>query len=87
MEATKKSSKKSLFKRLGFSGIGLSALLCSLPIISAALGIGALTAAYFEKIGLAVLILSVGALGYWLYKKRKPVTAPAGDINCDCKTE
>jgi hypothetical protein len=57
---------------LGFSGIDLCALLCSLPIIGATLGVGALAAAaaYFEKIGGAVLILSVGLVGYWVIKKK-----------------
>ena len=83
MEATQTKSKNTLFKKLGLSGIGLCALLCSLPIIGAALGIGALTAAgaYFEKIGFAVLILAIGALSYWFYKKRKPVSAPACDTD------
>ncbi len=45
MEATGKISKNSLLKKLGFSGIGLCAFLCALPIIGAALGIGGLTAA------------------------------------------
>ena len=90
METTTKSSNSSLFKKLGFTGIGLCALLCSLPIIGAALGLGALTAAaaYFEKIGMAILILSIGALGLWYYKRRKANSvAPTCDIDCGCKTE
>jgi len=90
MEATEKSSKNSPFKKLGFGGIGLCALLCSLPIIGGALGLGALTAAaaYFEKIGMAVLILSIGALAFWLYKRKKAnFVAPSCDIDCGCKTD
>jgi hypothetical protein len=91
MEAIQKKSKNSLFKKLGFSGIGLCALLCALPIIGTVLGIGALTAAaaYFEKIGLAVLVLSGGLLGYWFIKKKRSAEAvvPSCDIHCGCKTE
>lgn len=89
MEAIKKNSKTSVFKKLGFTGIGLCALLCSLPILGAVLGVGALTsaAAYFEKIGAIVLILSVGLLGYWLVKKRSvQAIAPSCDVHCGCKT-
>jgi hypothetical protein len=91
METIQKKTRNSLFKKLGFSGIGLCALLCALPIIGTALGIGALTAAaaYFEKIGLAILVLSGGLLGYWLIKKKRSAeaVAPACDIDCGCKTE
>lgn len=73
MNATKKNSKISSFTKLGLGGIGLCAMLCSLPIIGGVLGIGVLTTAavYFEKIGALILILSIGILGYWLYKKKR----------------
>lgn len=91
MEAIQKDSKNSLFKNFGLGGIGLCALLCALPIIGTSLGIGALAtiAAYFEKIGIAILILSVGILGYWVYKKRSVnnKAAHSCDVDCDCKTQ
>jgi hypothetical protein len=66
MEKTKK-----LHGGLGVLGIATCVILCSLPVIGGALGIGGLIAAatYFEKIGMGVLILSLGLLGVWLYKK------------------
>ena len=90
METIKKNSKTPLLKKLGFTGIGLCALMCSLPIVGATLGMGALTAAaaYFEKIGAGILILSVGFPGYWLIKKRSAeAVAPSCDVDCGCKRE
>lgn len=88
MEAIHKNSKNPLFRKLGLSGIGLCALLCSLPVIGAVLGMGALTAAaHFEKIGASVLIVLIGSLGFWFYKRRRHVSAASScDIDC-CKTE
>lgn len=88
MESNQRKFKNSFLKRLGIGGMGLCALLCALPVIGAALGIGAFTAAaaYFEKIGAAVLILSIGLLGYWLFKKKRlaEASAPACEMDREC---
>lgn len=91
MKSTQKKSTNSLFKKLGLGGIGLCALMCSLPVIGAAFGMGALTAAaaLFEKASIAILALSAGLLGYWLFKRKKSseANAPSCETDCGCKVE
>ena len=82
MEKSDKKRGVSIFKNLGFAGIGLCALCCLLPIVGTVLGISALgiVAAYAEKLSLILLITSAMFLIIWYMRKR--VSAPACDINC-----
>ncbi len=85
------STKKSWSKRLGWTGILLCGLCCSLPIIGTAIGMASLTAlsVYLEKIGIVVLGIAAFFFWYAWYSKRKNAKACSTncDTNCDCKTE
>lgn len=86
----KRNLNQSILKKFGLTGIGLCALLCSLPIIGTVLGIAALSRAaiYLENIGILILILSMGALALWFIKRKKDsTTTPSCNIDCGCKTE
>lgn len=85
------STKKSWYKRLGWTGVVLCGLCCALPIIGAAVGIASLTAIsfYLEKIGILALGLAAFFFWYAWYSKRKKAKecATSCDTNCECKTE
>lgn len=84
MQKTTKEPGKAA-KMLGFLGLGLCALCCTLPIIGIIGGASVLTAVavYAEKIAVILLIVSAGAFAYWLYKKKQ--IPPACATDCDCK--
>jgi hypothetical protein len=79
-------SAKNIFKNFGFLSIGLCALCCALPLIGVVAGMGslALLAKYFELAAMGGLVLALAFFGIYLFRKK---TAPACDVNCDCKTE
>ncbi|MES2836480.1 MAG: hypothetical protein V4667_03065 [Bacteroidota bacterium] len=86
------TKKKSWFKRLGWTSIALCGLCCSLPIIGAALGIGALSAIafYLEKIGFILLIAAIAFFVFAYLKKRRKSTCNSDgscSIDCSCKTK
>lgn len=85
------TTKKSWYKRLGWTGIALCALCCALPIIGTAIGVASLTAIsfYLEKIGILTLGLAAFFFWYAWHSKRKKEKActTSCDSNCDCKPE
>lgn len=75
----------SIFKKLGFVGIGLCAICCLLPVIAAVFGIASLSAAafYIEKAGFILIIIGLSAFLYaFIRQKRK--TANCSN-SCECK--
>lgn len=77
------------FKLLGYAGIALCALCCLLPLAAAVFGLAALAslATHVEK--LAILFLSLSAIGFGIYfyrKSRQPKTCTA-DCNCNPAAE
>ncbi|MEX1190619.1 MAG: hypothetical protein WEA99_01515 [Brumimicrobium sp.] len=88
MDNTVKKSKP-LYKKLGWTSIGLCGLCCSLPIIGAVAGIGSLTAfgLYAEKIGIVALGLAGILFAIHFYKKNqaKKGCKDSCATNCDCK--
>lgn len=80
-----KDSKK-LFKTLGFTGIGLCAACCLLPVGAIVFGAGtlAVVAAYLEWIALASLSLAIVGFGLYFLRKRR---VPACDVDCGCKED
>jgi hypothetical protein len=70
---------------LGYLGIGLCGLCCSLPIIGITGGAGLLSglAFYAEKIAILLLVASVVAFGIAFYRKKN---IPACDTDCNCKS-
>ena len=85
------TTKKSWYKRLGWTGIVLCGFCCALPIIGTAIGMASLTAlsVYLEKIGIIALGLAAFFFWYAWYTKRKKakVCATSCDTNCGCSTE
>jgi hypothetical protein len=79
MQTNQKNRPALWFTKLGFAGIGLCALCCALPIVGTLAGISAfsLLAVYLEKIGLALLIASVGLLALAMLRKRARSTQSA----------
>ena len=86
-----KNTKQSWYKRLGWTGIALCGLCCTLPLIGAAISMGSLTilSIYFERIGILSLGLSAFLFWYGWYNKRKNAKAcmTTCDTTCDCKQE
>lgn len=85
------TTKNKWYKRLGWAGIALCGLCCTLPIIGTAIGISSLAALsfYLEKIGLLALGLAAFFFWYVWYRKRKKAKACATncDNECNCITE
>jgi|APMI01.1.fsa_nt_gi membrane protein implicated in regulation of membrane protease activity len=85
------TTKKSWYKRLGWTGVALCGLCCALPLIGTAVGMASLTAlsVYLEKIW--ILALGLAAFFFWYdwYSKRKKAKACATscETNCECKPE
>jgi membrane protein implicated in regulation of membrane protease activity len=89
MENNQKS--KSMAKKLGWIGIALCGLCCTLPIIGVAFGIASITAlsVYLEKIGIVILGITGFMFWYAWYNKRKKEKecGTSCEIDCECKTE
>lgn len=85
------TTKKSWYKKLGWTGIALCGLCCALPIIGTSIGMASLTtlSIYLEKV--SMLTLGIAAFFFWYawYKKRKKAKACATscDTNCNCNPE
>jgi len=82
-------TKKHLQKILGWTGIVLCGLCCTLPIIGTAIGLGSLAviSIYAEKIGIMALVLAAFFFwSAWYYKKKKIKNAATCNKNCICKT-
>ena len=75
--------------KLGLAGIGLCALCCALPAISAFLGISSLMAmgTYLDKTGLILIALAIMVFVYTFYKKRQKtkLNRVCNNEACDCK--
>lgn len=84
-EASNQSGKTA--KIMGFLGLGLCALCCTLPIVGIIGGAGVLAtiALYAEKVAVILLIISTGFFVYWFYKRKQNKTACT--IDCSCKNE
>lgn len=79
------NKKKTIFAKLGWVGLGLCGVCCTLPIIGIILGLGSLTtvAFYFEKAALGFFILAGLFFSLYLYKRKNKHASC--DINCSCK--
>jgi hypothetical protein len=75
--------KKSFFKGVFITGVGLCALCCALPFIGIALCVGSLsvTSFYLDKLGWALMLISLAFLLYRYFKKGKSNTC---STNCTC---
>ncbi|MFZ6025362.1 MAG: hypothetical protein ACOYVG_13000 [Bacteroidota bacterium] len=84
-------NKKNWYKQLGWTGIALCGLCCTLPIIGTAVGMASLTALsfYLEKIGILALGLAGFFFWYAWYKKRKEAKAcnTSCETDCSCKEQ
>lgn len=81
---------EKIAKKVGWIGIALCGLCCSVPIIGAVAGISSLVAItyYLEKISIIALTLVGIFFIYAFYQKKKTEKARAScDVNCDCKNE
>jgi hypothetical protein len=93
MKTIENEIKNPLFKKLGWIGIGLCVLCCTLPILGTVVGIGALAslAFYFEKIAVGILLVTAVLFVFWIFSKRKSDCATSCDTHaggtCNCKTE
>jgi hypothetical protein len=88
---TQNKKSNSVAKKMGWAGIVLCGLCCTLPIIGTAVGMASLTAlsVYFEKIGMLALGLAAFFFWYAWYNKRKRAKACATSCgtNCECEPE
>lgn len=77
---------KSVFKKLGFIGVGLCAACCLLPIVGVLFGMGALTfiSGFLEMAGIIAVLAAVIFFAIYFLRSRK---APACDIDCGCKED
>lgn len=80
-----KDSKNPL-KQFGLAFMALCAVCCSFPIIGVILGISTLSviAKYIEWAGIAALVLAIISFAVYRHKRK---SAPACDINCECRDE
>lgn len=86
MKETSNQSGKAA-KVMGFLGLGLCALCCTLPIIGIISGAGVLAtiALYAEKAAGIFLIIAIGFFAFWFYRRRQKQTAC--NVDCACKNE
>lgn len=83
--------KESVFKRLGFLGIGLCVLCCTLPVLGAIVGLSVFTtiAFYLEKVAILLLVTSLTLFTFWYLKKKntKSSCASSCEVDCNCKDD
>jgi hypothetical protein len=75
---------KNLFKGVGFIGIAMCGVCCSLPALPLIFGLSAVNAAagFFGWVSLSIMVTSGALLGIYYYKKRK---SPSCEAECGCK--
>jgi hypothetical protein len=80
----KRMKESKLPAVLRYIGITLCIACCTLPLLGAVLGIGALTAfaKYFESGAMITLVIAIVVTGVYFYQRKK---TPACDINCGSK--
>lgn len=82
--------KAQFSKKLGWFGIGLCALCCTLPIIGTIAGIGSLAVVsfYLEKFAFFILAIAAVAFVYSFFRGKAFVRRCDENcgINCICKT-
>ena len=68
-----------------FTGIGLCGLCCALPFIGVAISAGSLSLAgyYIEKLGWALLLISILVFLYRFFRKSNPNSC---NTDCSCST-
>lgn len=86
-----KTKSKKGFKTIGWLGVFACGLCCALPILGAAVGMGSLVAiaAYLEKAGLILLIVSAISFVVYFIRKRKEKKecGTMCSTDCTCKSE
>ena len=79
-------------RHFGLLGIALCSLCCVLPVIGTVIGVTSLTAIAFypDKIGFALIGLSIFLFAYSRYTKRRKLKVACSnscDVSCECRAE